>query len=143
MASGSIPLVLTGVPDIAGAPPGMYRDGGVVDYHFSDPLSQGSGLVLYPHFYPYMVPGWFDKSLAWRRARGAATDKVLLMSPSEDFVSGLPFGKIPDRRDFENLDNDERIKYWRKVVAECERMADELRSVVEHGVIADRLEPLG
>jgi hypothetical protein len=143
VASGSIPLVLTGVPDIVGAPPGMYRDGGVVDYHFSDPLSLGNGLVLYPHFYPYMVPGWFDKSLPWRRARGAATDKVLLISPSEDFVGRLPFGKIPDRKDFESLDNDERIKYWRKVVAESERMADELRSVVERGVISDRLEPLG
>jgi len=142
VASGSIPLVLTGVPDIAGAPPGMYRDGGVVDYHFSDPLSQGDGLVLYPHFYPYMVPGWFDKSLAWRRARGAATDKVLLISPSEDFVSRLPFGKIPDRRDFERLGNDERIKYWRKVVAESERMADELRSVLERGAIPERLERL-
>jgi hypothetical protein len=142
VASGSIPLVLTGVPDIVGAPAGMYRDGGVVDYHFSDPLSQGSGLVLYPHFYPYLVPGWFDKSLTWRRARGAATDKILLLSPSEEFVSRLPYGKIPDRRDFENLDNDERIKYWRKVVVESERMADELRAVVERGEIAERLELL-
>jgi len=34
LASGAIPLVLAGVRDIEGAPPGVYRDGGVVDYHF-------------------------------------------------------------------------------------------------------------
>jgi hypothetical protein len=143
VASGSIPLVLCGVANIAGAPAGMYRDGGVTDYHFSDPLSGDGGLVFYPHFYPYMVPGWFDKSLPWRRSRGAATDKVLLVCPSDEFVSRLPYGKIPDRSDFSMLDNDERIRYWRKVVAEGERMADEMRSVLDSGDLADRLELLG
>ena len=33
LATGSIPMVLSGVSDIAGAPPGIYRDGGVIDYH--------------------------------------------------------------------------------------------------------------
>lgn len=142
VASGSIPLVLEGVRDIHGAPAGMYRDGGVTDYHFNDALSSDDGLVFYPHFYPYMVPGWFDKSLAWRRAKGAATDKVLLVSPSEEFVASLPYGKIPDRRDFVDLDNEQRIRYWKTVVAESERMADEFRELLARGELADRLEPL-
>jgi hypothetical protein len=120
----------------------MYRDGGVTDYHFSDPLSSDGRLVFFPHFYPYMIPGWFDKALPWRRARGAATDKVLLLSPSAEFVSRLPYGKIPDRRDFSVLDNDRRIAYWRTVVAEGERMADELRRVLDSGDLGHRLEPL-
>ena len=39
LATGAIPLVLAGVRDIAGAPPGMYRDGGIVDYHLDFPHS--------------------------------------------------------------------------------------------------------
>jgi len=143
VASGSIPLVLEGVRDIHGAPRGMYRDGGVTDYHFNDSLSSDDGLVFYPHFYPYMVPGWFDKSLSWRRAHGAATDKVLLVSPSQEFVASLPYGKIPDRKDFANLDNEQRISYWNTVVAESERMADEFRELLAGGDLAGRLEPLG
>ncbi|MDY6885897.1 MAG: patatin-like phospholipase family protein, partial [Pseudomonadota bacterium] len=34
LASGSIPIVIEGVQNIEGAPAGMYRDGGIVDYHF-------------------------------------------------------------------------------------------------------------
>ena len=34
LASGSIPIVIEGIPQIEGAPEGMYRDGGIVDYHF-------------------------------------------------------------------------------------------------------------
>ena len=29
------------------------------------------GLVLYPHFTDRIVPGWLDKGMPWRRARGA------------------------------------------------------------------------
>ena len=34
LASGSIPLVMQGIKNIAGSPVGMYRDGGIIDYHF-------------------------------------------------------------------------------------------------------------
>jgi len=33
VASGAIPLVISGVQDIYGAPRGTYRDGGLIDYH--------------------------------------------------------------------------------------------------------------
>ena len=64
LASASIPLVLEGVR-IAGV--GMLRDGGIIDYHPHLDFGAGEGLVLYPHFYPHVVPGWFDKRLGWRR----------------------------------------------------------------------------
>jgi hypothetical protein len=38
LASGSIPYVMEGVRDISGATPGVYRDGGAVDYHLDIPL---------------------------------------------------------------------------------------------------------
>ena len=45
LASGSIPLVLNPVEDIAGAGVGRYYDGGVTDYHFDLPFTD-NGLVL-------------------------------------------------------------------------------------------------
>ncbi|MCH8539084.1 MAG: patatin-like phospholipase family protein, partial [Alkalimonas sp.] len=98
-ASGSIPLVLDPVCDIPGAGPGVFYDGGITDYHFDLPFSQ-QGLVLYPHFYPQVSPGWFDKSLPWRKGFSAHYDKVVMLCPSEQWVQSLPGGKIPDRNDF-------------------------------------------
>ncbi len=37
LASGAVPLVLQGVRDIDGAPDGIYRDGGIIDYHLDLP----------------------------------------------------------------------------------------------------------
>src|SRR5471032_3071483 len=63
LASGSIPLVLEAVSGIAGAPPGTYWDGGLVDYHLHLPYQRDPGLVFYPHFSEHIVPGWLDKSM--------------------------------------------------------------------------------
>ena len=99
LASGSIPLVMEAVSDIAGAPPGLYRDGGVTDYHFDLSFVETDSVIFYPHFYSFLVPGWFDKKLR-RRVSGEALDNLLLVAPSQEFVESLPFGKIPDRTDF-------------------------------------------
>jgi len=40
IASGTIPLVCSPVRDIAGAPPGNYWDGALVDYHLLLPYPQ-------------------------------------------------------------------------------------------------------
>ncbi|HET7463689.1 MAG TPA: patatin-like phospholipase family protein [Longimicrobium sp.] len=141
LASGSIPLVLEGVP-IPGAPGGIHRDGGIIDYHLDLDFGPGDGLVLYPHFYPHLVPGWFDKGLRWRRARGANLDRALILAPSADFVARLPGGKIPDRDDFHRMRDDERIATWRRVVAESERLADELRELLATGRVAEAVRPL-
>lgn len=50
VASASIPLVLEGVATIPSAPPGIYWDGGIIDYHLHPPYHHAGGLVLYPHF---------------------------------------------------------------------------------------------
>jgi hypothetical protein len=141
LASGSIPLVLSGVR-IPGAPPGTYRDGGVVDYHLDLHYGPGEGLVLYPHFYPYVVPGWFDKSLTWRRASAANFSRALILAPSAEFVARLPGGKIPDRDDFVRLSDAERIQAWRRVRAESERMGDELRELLATGRLADHVKAM-
>ncbi|NGP52625.1 patatin-like phospholipase family protein [Thioalkalivibrio sp. XN8] len=142
LASGAVPLVLEGVADIPGAAPGIYRDGGIVDYHFDSPLSGDDGLVLYPHFYPHLVPGWFDKLLPWRRAGGESLDRTVLLCPTEAFVAGLPGGKIPDRKDFAAFDTAERQRRWRLAIAAARRLGDEFAELVETGRLPDRAEPL-
>ncbi|WP_346836776.1 hypothetical protein [Microbulbifer sp. SAOS-129_SWC] len=143
LASGSIPLVMAGVPTPSGAPPGNYRDGGITDYHFDLQFEHPQGLALYPHFFPYMVPGWFDKSLSWRWVRGGAMQDTLLVAPSPGFVAGLPYGKIPDRNDFYMLSNDERLKYWNRVVDMSKRVAEDFFEIWQRGAIADHLIEVG
>ena len=142
VATGSIPLVLSGVRDIARASPGVYRDGGVIDYHLDLPHSADDKLTLYPHFYDRIVPGWFDKKLSWRKPQPAHIDRTILISPSADFVARLPNGKIPDRTDFGTHSPRERMQIWRSVVAECEALSEEFLDVIENGRLESRLEPL-
>jgi hypothetical protein len=124
-ASGSIPAALEGVPNIAGAPKGVYVDGGVTDYHISLPIHT-PGLTLYPHFYPNLTPGWFDKSLPWRRTMGQQLPNVVLMSPSAAWVASLPGGKLPDRHDFSKLSDTQRIARWQQVTERSFELADAL-----------------
>ncbi len=141
LASGSIPLAMSGVR-IDGAGPGVHRDGGILDYHPALDFGVGEGLVLYPHFYPYVVPGYFDNALLWRRAGPANFRRALLLSPSPEFVARLPFGKIPDLDDFYRLSDAERMRAWRQVLSEGERMGDELRELLATGRLAEHLQPL-
>lgn len=141
MASGSIPFVVEAVRDIIGAPKGVYRDGGVIDYHFDVPWTYGDGIVLYPHFYGHLVPGWFDKSRQSRRVSGRALDQQLIMAPSEEFVASLPYGKIPDRKNFQDMEDSERLPYWRQVIDLSHRLADEFRALTENpAALVSRLE---
>lgn len=142
LASGAVPLVLRGVSSIAGAPAGLYRDGGIIDYHFDCDLSGGTGLVLYPHFYPHLVPGWFDKALPWRRAGPAALDRTVILCPSDEFVAALPGGRIPDRRDFWRFEDGERLRRWRRTVEAARRLGEEFAELVHTGGLAARAEPL-
>ena len=143
MASGSIPLVMEGVKSPHGAHPGVYRDGGLIDYHLDLPF-RSEGLVLFPHYCNRIVPGWFDKLLPWRRPRGDNLDHVVLISPSPDFVRGLPLGKIPDRDDFIRFrGNDrERRAYWEHVIRACRTLGDEFLDLVQSGKVRDALRPL-
>jgi hypothetical protein len=127
VASAAIPMLIEAVPDIPRAPAGVYWDGGLIDYHLHLPYSRSEGLVLYPHFTDRIVPGWLDKALPWRRARGAWLDNVVLVSPSREYLASLPFGKLPDRNDFRRFESDYegRLACWRRAIAESARLGDE------------------
>ena len=132
MASGSIPGVTPAVKNIADAPQGAYRDGGLIDYHIDLPFDS-KGIVLYPHFADSITPGWFDKMFKSRKANPENQARTLLLSPSAEYLKSLPLGRLPDRKDFvlKGLSDSERKKLWRQSVAESQRMGDEFLELVE------------
>ena len=144
IASGSIPLVLEGVKKIEGASEGTYWDGGIIDYHLHLPYAQREWLVLYPHFTHKIIPGWLDKMLPWRRARGEWLDNVVLITPTREYLDRLPMKKLPDRKDFMRYvdDYDGRLKYWRFAMEESGRLRDELAELIASGRIEERLVTL-
>lgn len=141
LASGTIPLVCSPVRDIAGAPPGNYWDGALVDYHLLlpyDRLTRTGGrrrIVLYPHFNDYVTPGWLDKHLPWRRAPRSHPwlDDMLLAAPSSAFLATLPNGKLPDRQDFYRYGQDHRARRrdWERAIRECGRYAEAVMAWLE------------
>jgi hypothetical protein len=144
MASGSIPLVMEGVRDLQGASPGVYRDGGLRDYHLDIPFGE-QGIVLFPHYTDRIIPGWLDKTLPWRKPHPGNLKNVVLVCPSESFIGKLPLGRIPDRGDFSLFrGNDrERVAYWQKVVEESSILGEEFLELVYGGSIAREAAPLG
>jgi len=100
--------------------------------------------VLYPHFTDRVIPGWFDKSLPWRRADSTRLQDVLLLAPSPDYLARLPHGKLPDRNDFKRYLGDPagRRRYWRQAMAESQRLGDEFLELADNGRLAERLQAL-
>ncbi len=140
MASGSIPLVMAGVRNVPGAP-GTLFDGGILDYHFDFAFRRRPGLVLFPHFFDRITPGWFDKPLPWRRPRASDLEDVVLIAPSDEFISRLPGQKVPDRDDFLKLGTQERIARWLRIQDESKGLADEFTTLVDSGRIAHAIRP--
>ena len=144
LASGSIPLVMQGVRDIAGAGQGMYRDGGIIDYHFDFRIATQprDTLTLYPHFYPSPIPGWFDKQLSRRHVHLSSYDNVVMLVPSREFVARLPYGKISDRNDFKRMSPEQRIPYWQTILSETDRLGEMFLQGVADGSLVDAAQPL-
>ncbi len=145
LGSGAIPIVMTGVKDIPGAPRGVYRDGGVMDYHLDIPYNVTDGIVLFPHYTDRVVPGWLDKHLPYRKPDRTHMENVLLVSPSREFIASLPNARIPDRNDFKtyfNRDAD-RFACWRAVAGRSRELADQFCEDVASGKIRERVRPLG
>jgi hypothetical protein len=99
--------------------------------------------VLYPHFTDKIIPGWLDKSLPWRQAKGEWLDNVVMVSPSADYLARLPYRKLPDRRDFKKFIDDPvaRRRYWKTAISESQRMGDEFLSLAAGMDIARSIQP--
>lgn len=138
LATGSIPLIMHGVKGIPGAPLGMYRDGGLLDYHPAIPMKPKSkGFILYPHFYPHAVRGWFDKKRASRWADGEILDRTIILAPSPEFVAKLPFGRIPDRKDFSRFQDKDHIRQpaWKEAAQMSIKLGQDFLDLTDKGTI--------
>ena len=141
LATGSIPMVLAGVDTLSGAPKGMYRDGGLLDYHmlYNYQMEEGE-IVLLPHFFRTAKPGWFDKSLPYRKPSAAARKHMLFICPSETFIQKLPGGKVPDRKDFQLFDYQERRNRWQQAFDLSRPLGEELAELIDSGQIRDEVQ---
>ncbi|MCG8530342.1 MAG: patatin-like phospholipase family protein [Desulfovibrionales bacterium] len=144
LASGSIPFYMEGIKDIPGAPRGTYRDGGILDYHPTLPLASKEGFILYPHFFPHLIQGWFDKYTHSGRAQSPLTDRIILLAPSPAFVATLPRGKIPDRKDLEDfMDHPgQRKEFWTRAADHCQRLGKIFLEGIKTHAIRDWVRPL-
>ena len=145
LASGTVPFYVQGLR-FADDPRHVHHDGGLLDYHpapgaFWPPTD---GLVLYPHFYDHCKLRWFDQFFKWRRIGKNWLDKVVLVSPTPDFIASLPNGKIPSRHDFYTYRHDEasRFEKWHEVVARSHELGAEFVAACASGEIAARVTPL-
>lgn len=141
VASGAIPMVMAPTK-IPGGKDRWYWDGGLVDYHFSGPFNVDDGLVFYPHFFPKITPGWLDKAIPWRKAEAHNYDNVVMLAPSEEFIAKLPYGKIPDRTDFETLSNEERESYWNTVLEATNELVADLHTALEKDGARSAVRPI-
>lgn len=142
LSSGSIPVYMDAVNDVAGD--GVFRDGGLLDYH---PVPdyfwpENNGLVLYPHFYQTLKAGWFDKFFPWRHVPSHHLDNVVMLAPSDSYIASLPGGKIPERQDFVKYQHNQerRRDNWREVIKRSEQLGEEFLKIVESGDIASHVQ---
>ncbi len=145
LASGAIPLVIEGVTDIYGAPRGVYRDGGIIDYHLDQNYAvKKEDVTLLFHHENRIIPGWLDKNLQERRPTAEALDHLLMIYPSPDLVDTFPGRKLPERDDFLTFIDDAagRILNWRKIVEICAPLGEEFAEQVLSGNIRKIAEPL-
>jgi len=143
LASGAIPLVIDGVHDIFGAPRGVYRDGGLIDYHLTHQFAaKENEIVLFFHHQERIIPGWLDKNIERRIPPPYALNNVLMIFPSQSFIENLPDGKVPDRTDLITYINDpeKRIKNWYKAAELSEPLGEEFLELVESGKIKNIVE---
>ncbi|MEM6804400.1 MAG: alpha/beta hydrolase [Bacteroidota bacterium] len=141
LATSAIPMVMAGIPDVTAAPKGMYRDGGLIDYHLTFPYELGEGeIVFQPHFFEEVKPGWFDKRLKSRKPSEAERDRVLLAYPSKKFIEGLPDGRVTDRKDFEVFSTTARQKRWEQAFDQSQRLADDFAEWILSGKIKDKVK---
>ena len=64
-----------------------------------------------------------------------------MLVPSAEFVAKLPYGKIPDRTDFETMDVPTRIAYWTRVLVETDRLGEEFLSMANDANVTSYIKP--
>ncbi len=71
-------------------------------------------------------------------------ENVVVVAPSKKFVNHLPFGKIPDRKDFTTFKgkDEQRRAYWRIVLEKNNLLGEEFFEAIQSGKIRQIVKPL-
>jgi hypothetical protein len=146
LASGSVPLYMRAVRELAGLPRGAWRDGGLTDYHLAARWHQGDGITLLPHFAPQVLASWFDQLRRRPPSLPAAVvADLLVVSPTAEWIASLPGGRLPHRDDF-LIDAErprERQQRWLTVAARARELGERLAEDLASGALARLVTPLG
>jgi hypothetical protein len=144
LASGSVPLYMQRVSNLAHAPLGHYLDGGFSDYHINQRVKADEGINLLLLHQPRIVPSWLDKFAPWRRAPAQTLTHTLLVHPSAEFVRSLPGSAVPTRDDFTRFvaEPERRIARWHAVVTQSAELGARLIEDARSGAIASAVQPL-
>jgi len=145
LASGAIPLAVAGVRDIFGAPNGIYRDGGMVDYHINESFTDNpQEITLFFTHQRQSQPTWMDRKLKYRHSPDSLMDNVLMVYPTQAFIASLPNGKIPDRDDFLSYADQQgtRIRKWWEAVEKSKHLGEEFLELVASNRIRNFVSPL-
>lgn len=144
LASGTVPLYMHPVQDIASAPAGAYIDGGLTDYHVHANLRGTGGVVLAFLHQRKVLSAWLDRFTPWRQTPPTALEDLLLVYPDPEFVRSLPGSVVPSRDDFERYVDrpEERFARWREAVARARELGAAFMHDVASGAIASRVQPL-
>jgi hypothetical protein len=144
LATGTVPMYMQKVWNVAQAPAGAYIDGGFSDYHVNQRVTAGEGIsVLFLH-QRRIVPTWLDKFVPWRRSVPEKLSRLLLVYPSAEFVRSLPGGAVPTRDDFKQFVDTpaDRIARWHRAVDQSAELGKSFLQDVANGTIASRTLPL-
>ena len=150
-ASGSIPVYMHGVEwpsdsTTQTTEPLILRDGGLLDYHPSPSnfSTEGSGFVLYPHFFGKLVETWFDKFIPWRQVRAESNQDMILLFPGEHYLNSIELGRVPDRADFNRFSGKdaERERLWRQAYEMSYRLGEEWLEISERQSWESVVKPL-
>jgi hypothetical protein len=143
LASGTVPLYMQSVRDIASAPAGEYLDGGFSDYHLNREVPD-DGITLLCLHQRRIVPTWTDKFLPWRKPARDWLSNVVLVHPTPEFIRALPGAKVPTRHDFKtHLHEPERRQHnWRGVADQGALLGELLLRDAQSGAIVSQAQPL-
>ena len=69
-----------------------------------------------------------------------AYQTIIYVTLADEFVAALPYGKISDRKDFQNIPAQERIKYWQTILSESDRLGELFMQWTASGEIIDKMQ---
>lgn len=141
-STGTLPFLMTPVDSIPELN-GVLWDGAIIDYQIGLEYNT-DGLIFFPHYMDTLHQGYFDQYLPYRKFNGKVLDRMIMLSPSEEYIKSLPNNKISDSTDWKAYlgNNEERTSNWYEVARRGQEIVDEFDYYYRAGKLMDVIEPI-